>query len=147
MSKQAITLAADACAAPLRVIGVNITVLASREQTGSHEVTLQEGPEGAGPPPHSHGWDESFYVLRGRVDCLVDGQPVRGQAGSFIHVPAGTVHAFQFGPGGGAMLEIAGQGAAATAMFRKLDQEIPPGPPDLPKVMDILRDHGVSVAA
>lgn len=146
MSKQAITLAAEACAAPLRVIGVNITVLASREQTGSHEVTLQEGPEGAGPPPHSHGWDESFYVLRGSVDCLVDGQPVRGTAGSFVHVPAGTLHAFQFGPGGGAMLEIAGQGASATAMFRKLDQEIPPGPPDLPRVVGILRDHGVSVA-
>lgn len=32
MSKQPITLAADACAAPLRVIGVSITVLASREQ-------------------------------------------------------------------------------------------------------------------
>lgn len=130
----------------LNVIGVKITVLASREQTQGHELTFQEGPEGAGPPPHSHPWDESFYVLRGSVDCVVGGQQVHGMPGSFIYVPAGTVHTFHFGPEGGAMLEVAGQGASATAMFRKLDEEIPPGPPDVQKVVGILRDHGVAVA-
>jgi quercetin dioxygenase-like cupin family protein len=146
MTRDPITLSPQASATPLQVIGVQITVLASREQTQGHELTFQEGAEGAGPPPHSHAWDESFYVLRGSVDCVVGGQQVHGTPGSFIHVPGGTVHTFHFGAGGGAMLEVAGPGAAATAMFRKLDQEIPPGPPDVQKVVDILRDHGVAVA-
>jgi quercetin dioxygenase-like cupin family protein len=146
MQQQAIATDRQACGAPLNVMGVQITVLASREQTGSHEVTLQEGPEDAGPPPHSHGWDESFYVLRGSIDCLVGDRQVLGSAGSFIHVPAGTVHAFRFGADGGTLLEIAGAGASATAMFRRLNRDIPPGPPDLPKVVGILREHGVAVA-
>lgn len=145
-ARQPITLDAQAAGQALNVIGIKITVLASREQTQGHELTLQEGPEGAGPPPHSHAWDESFYVLRGSVDCMVAGELVHGTPGSFVHVPAGTVHAFRFGPEGGAMLEVAGQGAAATAMFRKLDEQIPPGPPDVQKVVGILRDHGVAVA-
>jgi quercetin dioxygenase-like cupin family protein len=134
--------------APLDVVGIRITVLSSKEQTdGSHEVTLQEGPEGSGPPPHTHGWDESFYVLRGSVDYMVDGQPVHATVGTFLHLPAGTVHAFQFGPGGGAMLEIAGAGGQATAMFRRLDGvAIDPSRPDFPQVVGTLGDYGVQLA-
>ena len=146
MRKLPIALDAKALPAPLNVIGMQITVLASGEQTGSHEVTLQQGLEGAGPPPHRHGWDESFYVLRGSVDFVVDGQAVHGTPGSFIHVPAGTIHTFRFGTEGGGMLEVAGQGASATAMFRHLDEAIPPGPPDVPRVVGILAQHGVTVA-
>jgi hypothetical protein len=29
---------------------------------------LQEGPEASGPPPHSHPWDESFYVVKGKIE-------------------------------------------------------------------------------
>jgi quercetin dioxygenase-like cupin family protein len=47
---------------PLNVVGEKITVLASSAQTGGYEIFLQTGPEGSGPPPHSHPWDESFYV-------------------------------------------------------------------------------------
>lgn len=146
MNKQAIALEPAHYAAPLQAIGVQITVLASRAQTQSHEVTLQEGPEGAGPPPHRHAWDESFYVLRGSVDCVVGDRSIRATPGCFVHVPAGTVHAFRFCSEGGAMLEIAGQGASATALFMRLDRDIPPGPPDLSLVAAILRDHGVTLA-
>jgi quercetin dioxygenase-like cupin family protein len=51
----------------LRVVGEHITVLASAAQTGSYEIFFQAGPEGSGPPPHNHPWDEAFYVLRGEV--------------------------------------------------------------------------------
>lgn len=146
MDRQPIAIQPGDAAAALHAIGVRITVLAARDQTQGHEVTLQEGPEGAGPPPHSHGWDESFYVLQGSVDCKVDERQIHATSGCFIHVPAGVVHAFSFGTEGGRMLEVAGQGASATALFRCLDREIPPGPPDVPKVLGILREHGVSVA-
>lgn len=146
MNRTPIVLAADQRDMPLNVLGVSITVLAPRDRTHGHELTLQEGPEGAGPPPHAHGWDESFYVISGQVACTVGDRDVQCTAGSFLHVPAGTVHAFRFGPGGGRMLEVAGPGAQATAMFACLNREIPPGPPDIPKVVGILQDHGVSVA-
>lgn len=127
----------------LDVVGVRITVLASREQTGSHEVTLQEGPEGAGPPPHVHGWDESFYVLSGSVECLVDGKPVRADKGAFLHVPAGTSHGFHFGAGGGSMLEIAGKGANATRLFKGLSEAMGPQGPDMPRFLGVAEANGV----
>ena len=78
--------------APLDVVGVAITVLAPNTRTGSYEITLQEGPEGAGPPPHSHPWDESFYVVRGSVMFSADGADHLAGPGTLVHVPAGTVH-------------------------------------------------------
>ena len=142
MSTRPIALDPQDYADALSVIGLKITVLSSREQTDSHEVTLQEGVEGAGPPPHAHGWCESFYVLRGILEATVDGQPVHGTAGTFIHVPANTVHAFHFGPGGGAMLEIAGAGGSATRLFQRLDQEMDHEQPDFVKAAQILEDCG-----
>ena len=60
---------------------------------------------------------------------------------------AGTVHSFRFGAGGGSMTEISGPGGFALKMFTNIDKEISPGPPDIPKLIGILQQHGVSVAA
>jgi quercetin dioxygenase-like cupin family protein len=131
---------------PLDVLGTRITVLAANADTRSHEVTLQEGPPDSGPPPHSHPWHETFFVLRGQVHFDCAGQPVLASAGTLVHVPAGTVHAFRFASEDASMLEIAGAGGHATAMFADLAREVPAGPPDVPKVIGLLQRHGVAVA-
>ena len=51
----------------LNVLGVSVTVLASNQATLGYEITRQEGEKGMGPPPHSHDWDESFYIIAGKV--------------------------------------------------------------------------------
>ena len=66
--------------------------------------------------------------------------------GTLVHVPAGTVHGFRYGPGGGEMFELTGQGSMATRMFTALSREIPAGPPDIPKVLEVLKENGVTVA-
>lgn len=53
--------------------GEQITVLAGGAATGSYEIFRQAGPEGSGPPPHSHPWDEAFYVIAGQVMFGIDG--------------------------------------------------------------------------
>jgi hypothetical protein len=62
-------------------------------------------------------------------------------------MPAGTIHGFRYGAGGGEMLEFTGQGGFATQMFTDINKEIPPGPPDIPKVLAVLKQNGVTVAA
>ena len=64
----------DRRARPLNVVGTQVTVLASNEATQSYGITLQQGDEGTGPPPHSHDWDEAFYVLSGEVQFSCDGE-------------------------------------------------------------------------
>ena len=66
--------------------------------------------------------------------------------GTLVHVPAGTEDGFRYGAGGGEMIELTGQGGFATRMFTAISKEIPPGPPDIPKVLDILKQNGVVVA-
>lgn len=84
---------------PLNVIGAKITALATASQTQGYEITLQEGGEGVGPPPHYHDWDESFFILEVSVNLSCGNQAVSCGPGSLVHVPGGTVHSFQFGRG------------------------------------------------
>jgi len=51
----------------LDIVGEHVTVLASGEAAAGYEIFLQRGPEGSGPPPHTHPWDESFFVLKGEI--------------------------------------------------------------------------------
>jgi len=44
------------------------------------------------------------------------------------------------------MLEVTGAGALAAQRFTAVDNEIPPGPPDVPKLLDVLKRNGVTVA-
>jgi quercetin dioxygenase-like cupin family protein len=130
----------------LNVVGTQVTVLAANAVTQSYGITFQQGDEGTGPPPHSHDWDEAFYILDGEVSFVCDGQSYACGVGTLVHVPRGTVHGFSYGPGGGKMLEITGSGSLAAQMFKAVNDEIPAGPPDVPRLLGVLQRNGVSVA-
>lgn len=130
----------------LNVVGTQVNVLAAHAATGSFGITLQQGDEGTGPPPHSHDWDEAFYVLKGEIHFQCDGEIDACSAGTLVYVPRGSVHAFRYGKGGAQMLEVTSAGALATDMFTAVDAEIPAGPPDVPRLVEVLRRNGVKVA-
>lgn len=144
MSSQATVIAPEERGSPLSVIGTQITVLSANTEASQAQVTFQSGPEGTGPAPHSHPWEESFYVTRGKVIFHCGDSTRVCEAGTFVHVPAGAIHAFSYGPGGGEMLEITGRDSGAIGMFTALDREIPPGPPDIPKLVEVARQHGTT---
>lgn len=146
MSSHAFVLTPDQQARALNVVGMQIRVLASNVATQSYGITLQQGNEGAGPPPHKHGWDEAFYVLQGEVNFQCDGKSSVCSVGTLVHVPRGTVHGFNFGRGGGLMLEITGTGANAAPFFAAIHEEIPVGPPNIPKLLELAQRHGVEFA-
>ena len=130
----------------LNVVGETITVLASNVATQGYEIFLQQGDEGTGPPPHSHDWDESFYVVTGSVEISYGDETVTAAPGTLVHLPAGTIHSFRFGVGGGEMISVTGQSGHATRLFTTIDQEIPAGPPDIPKLIAVAERCGVTVA-
>jgi mannose-6-phosphate isomerase-like protein (cupin superfamily) len=129
--------------APLNVIGHKITVLVSEVDSQTQQITLQSGDEGVGPPPHRHDWDESFFITRGEVQFRCGDKAATCLPGTLVHVPGGTMHSFCFGPGGGEMLEVTGKGSKAVQLFSALDREIPPGPPDVSKVIQVVGKFGV----
>lgn len=113
-------------------------MLASKQATGGYEVFLQEGDEGTGPPPHEHAWDESFYVIEGEIEFGIGDDQMTARPGTLVHMPAGTVHWFRFGAGGGRMLSMTGEGSDAAAFFKACDSEIPDGSPDVEKLTAVV---------
>ena len=131
----------------LNVLGIKVTVLASNTATQAYEVTRQQGDTGIGPPPHSHDWDESFFVIAGKVEFTCSGKTTVCSPGTLVHVPAGTVHCFHYLVDGCDVLEITGQGGIATQMFTAVSREIPAGEVEIPKVVKVLKENGVTVQA
>jgi hypothetical protein len=43
------------------------------------------------------------------------------------------------------VLEITGQGGIATQMFAAVSREILPGSPEVPKLLEVLKQNGVTV--
>ena len=129
----------------LDIVGEHVTVLASGEATEGYEVFLQRGPEGSGPPPHSHPWDESFFVTKGQIDFGIGAESKTATPGTFVHLPAGTVHWFRFGAGGGEMVSMTSR-LGASKMFADIAREVAPVNPDLGTLAEVAGRHGLTVA-
>ena len=128
----------------LAIVGEHITVLASGEATEGYEIFFQRGPEGTGPPPHSHPWDESFFLIKGQLDFGIGAESTTGSPGTLVHIPAGTVHWFRYGRGGGEMVSMTSR-LGASRLFVDLAREVAPVNPDLGKVAAVGARHGVKV--
>ncbi|NCF21073.1 MAG: cupin domain-containing protein [Haliea sp.] len=119
---------------PLNAVGEQITVLASNQETQGYEIFLQEGPEGTGPVAHSHDWDESFFVIDGKVHFGLGEEELIANSGALVHIPGKTEHWFRFGEGGATMLSITGEGSNASVFFMDLDAALPDGAVDYEKI-------------
>jgi quercetin dioxygenase-like cupin family protein len=129
----------------LNIVGEHVTVLASGEATEGYEIFLQRGPEGSGPPPHSHPWDESFFVTKGEIDFGIGAESTTASPGTLGHLPAGTVHWFRFAPGGGEMLSMTSR-LGASKLFADLAREVAPANPDVKQLAEVGACHGLKVA-
>ena len=128
----------------LNIVGEHVTVLASGEATEGYEVFLQRGPQGSGPPPHSHPWDESFFVVKGQIDFGIGGESMTASPGTLVHLPAGTAHWFRFGAGGGEMVSMTSR-LGASKLFTDMARELAPVNPDLEKFTEVGARHGLKV--
>ena len=131
---------------PLEVGGFQITVLASSEQTGGYEMFRMRGPAGAGPGPHHHPWDESFFVLAGAVHIGVGDEQTLATAGTLVHVPGGSTHWFRFAEGGGEFFAITSHGNAAR-MFEAFDRGVNWAEPDRRALAALAASYGQIVQA
>jgi quercetin dioxygenase-like cupin family protein len=69
-------------------------VLLRSEETGGHmSVTEIEVPPGAGPPLHTHDFDEAFYMLEGELVFQVEDTLVTKGADEVSFAPRMVAHA------------------------------------------------------
>jgi quercetin dioxygenase-like cupin family protein len=96
------------------------------EQTGGayslFEVVTQPKE---GPPPHvQHREDESFYVLEGEYEFLVEGRTLRVRTGFLLYVPRGSLHGHRnVAEGVGRMLVSQTPGGSHERYFEEIGEE------------------------
>ena len=92
-------------------------------KVGRDELAMLEfeiGPGFEGPPPHAHDDHvDSFYVLEGEAEFLVEGEQLLLGAGSFVAAPIGVEHTFGVGPRPSRLLNIHAPSAGFHEWMRK----------------------------
>lgn len=80
----------------ISLAGDTYTMLITGKQTdGRYCLIDMLVPDGGGPPPHRHDFEEMFTILDGQVDFTFRGQTTTVPAGSTINIPANAPHHFR----------------------------------------------------
>jgi quercetin dioxygenase-like cupin family protein len=79
----------------LGIVGDTYTVLLSGDDTdGRYCLIDMVVPPGGGPPPHRHDFEESFTVVKGKIEATFRGKKSVVRAGETINIPANAPHSF-----------------------------------------------------
>ena len=133
----------------LRVVGDQVTpAIDAALGAGQYEVFDVTGPEGSGPPPHSHPWDEGYYVLDGRL-AVVDWsagleQPHEEvlEVGGSAFIPGGSTHSFQVRAERCRFIIVTTPGAHA--FFSDAEQTLKGDTEDLDTLITVAQRNGLS---
>jgi len=128
----------------LNSFGDTVVIKISGEETGGAYAAMEVFTEtGMGPPMHRHSReDETFFVLEGEHEFSVDGQSIKAGPGTLVYAPRGTVHTFRNLSSKTGRMLVTVQPAGLEKFFAELDA-LPPGPPDMSKVLPILEKYGL----
>ncbi len=80
----------------ISVVGDTYTILVSGAQTaGRYCLVDMLVPDGSGPPPHRHDFEEMFTLLEGELEFIFRGNKTTLKAGETINIPANAPHVFK----------------------------------------------------
>ena len=101
--------------------------------------------------PHSHdAFEETIYGLEGVTTWTVDARTLDIRPGEAFCIPRGAVHGFgNHGTEDAKFLAVATPGVMGPDYFREVHDVLasnPGGPPDLAKVAEVMRRHGLTPA-
>lgn len=131
----------------LNVMGHSITVKLSKQETRGNQYVFEVvTPPGAGIPPHVHDHeDELIYVVEGEFGIMLGNKNFQARAGDEIYFPRHIPHAFQnTGSKAGKTIWTVVPGGNFEEFFEKL-AALPPGEPDLKKVIEIFATYGMKI--
>lgn len=78
------------------VVGGTYTILVSGKDTNGRSCLIDMlVPEGGGPAPHRHDFEEMFTVLEGEIEVMFRGQKTRAVTGATVNVRANAPHGFK----------------------------------------------------
>ncbi|MBT8187807.1 MAG: quercetin 2,3-dioxygenase [Croceitalea sp.] len=132
----------------INVIGDMQTFKLTGEDTnGMFTLIEEENEPGTGIPPHVHqNEDEVFKVVEGEMELTVGGKTTILKAGDLAFGPRGVPHSWRIVGDTKAKVILSVFPAGIEHMFEELG-DLPPGPPDFPKVAEICGRYGINFIA
>jgi mannose-6-phosphate isomerase-like protein (cupin superfamily) len=86
----------DPQARHISVVGDTYTILVSGDQTdGRYCLIDMLVPDGSGPPPHRHDFEEMFSLLEGELEFTFRGKSQTVKAPTTVNIPANATHVFK----------------------------------------------------
>jgi quercetin dioxygenase-like cupin family protein len=102
------------------------------------------------PAPHSHdAFEETIYGLKGVTTWRVAGRTLEIRPGEAVCISRGAVHGFEnHGTEDAVFLAISSPGVMTPDYFREIHEVLASssGPPDLAKIAEVMRRHGLTPA-
>jgi quercetin dioxygenase-like cupin family protein len=140
----------------LWVLGELVTYKVSSDQTsGAYSLFEVTTPPGGESPPHvQHREDESFFVLEGEYEFLLEDRLTRMGAGSSVYVPKGNLHAHKnVGEGPARMLIGHTPGRAHERFFEEVGRCVKDllspspleAPPSMEEIVAIAAGYGIEI--
>ena len=85
-----------ATARHISLVGDTYTILVSGDQTdGRYRLIDMLVPDGSGPPPHRHDFEEMFSLLEGELKFTFRGETQTVKAPATVNIPSNAPHAFK----------------------------------------------------
>lgn len=139
----------------IRIGPLGIRFLLTGEDTNGSvsvfEVTVPAGQKLAAPAHKNDAYEETLYGIKGTLTWTVDGKAISVGPGQAVCIPRGAVHRFEnFGAEDAKQLSIVTPAIMGPAYFREAGavvDEASGGPPDIVKMVEIFRRHGMTIAA
>jgi quercetin dioxygenase-like cupin family protein len=129
------------------LLGHAITTSFTKHTTeGNYYVFEVITPPGLGLPPHVHEWeDELIYMVEGELEIMLGDQQFVVRPGDHVFFPRYVPHAFQnAGSKASKAIFTVVPGGSFDDFFDKL-AALPPGEPDMARVIEIFAEHGMRI--
>jgi quercetin dioxygenase-like cupin family protein len=115
------------------------------------EVTVPAGQKIPAPAHKNDAYEETLYGVEGVLTWTIDGKAIEVGPGQAVCIPRGAVHRFDnFGTADARQLAIVTPPIMGPAYFREAGEVVTAaagGPPDVAKMVEVFRRHGMTVAA
>ncbi|TXK76768.1 quercetin 2,3-dioxygenase [Paenibacillus sp. N3.4] len=130
-----------------------LTIKAGSEHTGGQYSLVEELlPPGMSTPYHIHrNEDETFYLIEGEAEFIIEGTVQLAKAGAFLFLPRNIPHGFRVtGKHPARMLNMVNP-AGLERFFIELSQPaaelvIPPSAmPDIPKMIEVAKRYNIEI--
>ena len=131
----------------VNVLGTQILLrVYGHDTNGTLAVVESHDRTGEGPPPHiHHREDETFQVLEGEYEFMVNGTIVAAKAGTTLFAPRGIPHTYRCTSKNGGKLSVVLTPPGFEGFFEEIGAMSPEQQQEIPRILEVAARFGLEI--